>query len=182
MSVEYLATKAPPRQRRSWLTGLAILLVVAAVAGFSLVSDQVRRSTNQSLSRAVLEAQDRARIGEASVLSTLRYASPMIWSQEVPQDVRAGLRALVERSAGEVAATLSELATEVRGSTVLPWQGAQAEARDRVLDLILAERARFDRIAADARQIGPVLAEERPSEQDAVASLRASGADVDVNR
>ncbi len=182
MTIEYLATEAPPRRRWSWITGLAVVLVIAAVAGFLVWSDRTKSAANETLSAAVLQAQDRARIGEGQVTSTLAYASPMIWSTEVPEDVQADLRALVERSAAEAAATLTELAESVNGTTLLPWQTAQQQARDAVLGLIVAERARFDTIAADARQIGSVLAQPRPSEAEALAALRASGADEDASR
>ena len=49
-------------------------------------------------------AQDRARVGESQVLSTLQYATPMIWSASVPESVRADLRALVQASAATVRA------------------------------------------------------------------------------
>lgn len=183
MTIEYLETKAPPRQQRwSWLTALAVVLVLAAVAGFLVWSDQQKGAANESLSAAVFEAQERARVGEGRVMSTLTYASPMIWSTQVPEDVQAGLRALVERSATDAAAALAEIADSVAGIRLLPWQGPQQRARDAVLDLIVAERTRFDRIAADARQIGPVLAEARPSEEEALAALRASGANEDAVR
>jgi hypothetical protein len=183
VTIEYLETKAPPRQRRwPWLPGLAVVLVLAAVAGFVVWSEQAKGAANQTLSAAVFEAQERSRVGEDRVLSTLAYAAPMIWSTEVPEDVQAGLRALVERSAADASATPTEVADSVAGIWLLPWQGAQRQARDAVMDLIVAERSRFDRIAADARQIGSVLGEARPSEDEALAALRASGANEDPVR
>jgi len=182
VTIEYLATEAPPRRRWSWATGLAVVLVLAGVAAFLVWSDRTKDAANESLSSAVVQSQERARIGEGRVMSTLTYASPMIWSTEVSEDVRSGLRDLVEQSAADAAATLTTIADEVAGTTVLPWQTAQQQARDSVLALVLAERARFDTIAADARQIGPVLAQPRPSEAEALAALRASGADEDAGR
>jgi len=177
MTVEYLATEAPPRQRHPWLVGIAITVLLAVVGGLLVWSDHLKNEANDSLSSAVIEAQERARVGEGRVLSTLTYANPMIWSQEVPEDVRAGLRGLVETSAAEASDALTEVVEQVTGLTILPWQSAQAEARERVLDLILAERVRFDRIAIDARDIGEALAVPRPQIEDAAAALRASGAE-----
>lgn len=175
MTVEYLATKAPSR-RPSWLIGVAVLLVVAAVAGFLWWSDGVRRDALQSMADAVTTAQDRARIGQGRVMSTLAYTSPMIWSASVPEEVRAGLRELVELSAADASATLSSVADEVAGLRILPWQSAQLEARDQVLDFIAAERLRFDRITEYAGNLGEVLAEPDPLPDAALAALRASGA------
>ena len=182
MTIEYLETKAPPRRRWSLLTGLVVVLVVAIAAAMLVWSERAKSAANQTFAQAVAEAQDRARIGEGRVLSTLTYASPMIWSTEVPEDVRAGLRSLVETSAAEAAATLSQVVESVSGATVLPWQAAQQRARDEVMALVLAERARFDEIAADAREIGRVLARERPSAENALAALGASGASEDPVR
>ena len=176
MSVEYLATEAPPRRRPSWLIGAAVLLVVTAVAGSSWWADGVRRDANQSMADALMTAQDQARIGEGRVMSTLTYASPMIWSTTVPEAVRAGLRELVEQSAADASATLTAVAYEVSGLRILPWQSAQLAARDRVLDFIAAERVRFDQITPYAANIGEVLSEPGPLPDAAFAALRASGA------
>ncbi len=178
MTIEYLTTDSPTRRRRSpWVSGVALLLVVAVVTAFMVWADHLKSEANRQLSQAVVAAQDRARIGEGRVNSTLVYASPMIWSTEVPADVQAGLRALVEESAADMAATLTDLVDEVEGIRILPWQSAQAEARERVLEFILAERSRFDRISADAREIRAVLAESRPSIDAAMAALGQSGAE-----
>ena len=182
MTIEYLETKAPPRQRWSLLTGVVVVLVIAIAAAILVWSERAKSAANETFVQAVADAQDRARIGEGRVLSTLTYASPMIWSTEVPEDVRTGLRSLVETSAAEAAASLTQVADSVSAATVLPWQSAQQRARDAVLALVLAERARFDEIAADAREIGRALDLERPSAADALAALGASGANEEPVR
>ena len=90
----------------------------------------------------------------------------------------------MEGSAADEEVRLAALADEVSATTVLPWQRAQLEARDRVLDLILAQRQRqrFERIVRDARDIGTVMAQGPPSSDAALAALRASGAYQDANR
>ncbi len=177
MTLEYLGTSAPPRRRRSGAVGLAVLIVVAVAAGFLWWSEGVRRDANRTLSHAVVEAEDLARIGEGRVLSTLAYAFPMIWSDSVPDAVRADLRGLVEESARDAGATLEALADEVGGTRVLPWQTAQLDARERVQDYVVAQEQRFERIAADAGDIGDVLAQTPPSTDTAMASLRAANAE-----
>lgn len=182
MTIEYLATEAPPRRRWSWVTGVAIALVVALAGGLLLWSERTKSDANDSISAAVFQAQERARTGEGRTLSTLAYASPLIFSTEVSSTVQSGLWSLVEQSAVEAAAGLTELANSVSDVRLLPWQRAQQDARESALGFILAERARFDRIAADGHQIGRVMAEERPSLDDVLAALRASGADDDAGR
>ena len=161
MSLEYLGTsKAPVRRRALWIV---LALVVALAAAGVWWTEHLRQDADLALASAAQEARDRTASGEAKVLSTLTYASPMIWSTSVPEDVRAGLRRLVEKEAAGVSSGLARLHEDVAGTIVLPWQGPQEKERDQVLALIEAERHRFDRIAADARDIGAVLAEPQPA-------------------
>ena len=182
MSLEYLATAAAPRR---WpvrlLAGVVAVVGVVALA-FVWWSESVRRDTNEALAAAVARAEDEARVGEARVLSTLTYASPLIWSTSVGDDVRAGLRGVVEQSARDVTVRLDTLAREVTATTVLPWQSAQHDARGDVLALVTAQRERFEAIAMDARAIAVVLATPGPSSDAARAALRASGADEPAER
>ena len=186
MTVEYLATPVQPR-RRPTRTGQALVLlalVLVALGALGLVrwTQATRDHANATLARVLAEAEDRATIGEASVLATLAYASPMIWSTSVPESVQAGLRGVVEARAGQIAADLAELEAEAAGVGLLTWQGQQGLAREQVLAAVRAQRERFDRIAADARSIGQVMAEARPSSDAARAALRASGGDEALTR
>jgi hypothetical protein len=182
VTVEYLASEAPPRKRPTWLVGGAILAVVAVVAGFLWWSDSLSRSANQSMLSTVRTVEDQSRIGEGQVMSTLEYASPMIWSTSVSEEVRAGLRELVQRSAADASAALEASAAQVDDLRILPWQTAQSDARRAVLDYIAAQRIRFDRISEYAGNIGTVMAEPGPPPDAAYAALRASGAVDDANR
>jgi hypothetical protein len=140
-------------------------LIAAVAAGVALIAVGVlgagalQQRADDDLTTAVAEAAARTQAGEARVLSTLAYASPMIWSSSVPEDVRAGLRQLVQEAAADASGTLADVADQARSVPILPWQREALQRRDQVLALVLADQARFDAIARDARAIGIVLAE-----------------------
>lgn len=182
MTLEYLATEAPPRRRQSWALGVVVVVLVALAAGLLWWTDTVRRNANDQLAEAFVAAQEQARIGEATVLSTLVYAQPMIWSSSVPEDVRSGLRDLVEGDAAAAAAALSAIADGISGTLVLPWQGTQRQAQEALLALVGQYESRVARIAEDARVIGTVMAEPAPSDAEAQAALGASGAEASLDR
>lgn len=161
-AMEYLSTARPPARGRRVAVVLTAVIVVIAVA-FLWWNERVQHRADESLAAAVAEAQDRTRVGEATVLSTLAYASPMIWSASVPDGVRTDLRALVEASAARASDDLAKVRDDARRALVLPWQSGQLRTRERVLGLIDALRLRFDRIADNAAAIGPVMAEPAPS-------------------
>jgi hypothetical protein len=182
VSVEYLVAEAPPARRRPLFVGAAIVLVVGLVAGFLWWSDATARDANATMLAAVTTVQDQSRIGEARVMSTLEYASPMIWSTSVPDSVSAGLRELVQKSAKDASATLGGSVDAVKELRILPWQTAQEVAREAVLAYIAAVRSRLDAIGDYAGKIGLVMAEPAPRPDAALAALRASGAVENADR
>ncbi len=175
--MEYLTTARSERRAPLRILGLALALAAASVAGFLWWSDSVRSSATEELTAVFSEASARAASGERQVQGTLAYASPMIWSMEVGEEVRSGLRALVEESAADVASDLGAMRQKAADTTVLPWQEEQLAARDQVLLLIEAQQARFDGIAADASDIDLVLAGGPLPTGAALTALRAAGAD-----
>jgi type II secretory pathway pseudopilin PulG len=177
VTLEYLGTPAPDRRRTPYVVAAVIGVLVLAGAGFLWWSDSVRTSANEALASAFRESIDGAAAGERQVQGTLAYASPMIWSASVPEDVRDGLRALVEASAAEASGRLGVLRERVAATTVLPWQGPQAAARAELLALIDAQRARFDGIANDASDIDRILADGPLPVGAATEALRAADAD-----
>jgi hypothetical protein len=182
VSLEYLAS-SPDDRRRPVILVTALVVVLAGVAVLILWwSASVKQGANERLGEALRVSSARVTSGEAAVSATLQYASPMIWSASVPEDVRGGLRVLVQDSAARVAVDLDAIRASAVEVTVLPWQGAQATARDHVIDVIDAEIARFRHIAADATAIGDVLGQSAPSTAAAAESLRASGANGPPNR
>lgn len=185
MTLEYLSTqRTASRRPRAALValGLVVVVLVVIVGVFAWWNDSVRRNANVVLAAAFEDADQRATAGQARVLSTLAYSYPMIWSTSVPDSVRAGLRAVVESSAHDVAEELRSVRADVVGVRILPWQSAQEQARVQVLGLIDAELARFDLMARDATSIGLVMAGPEPSDAAARESLSASGADEVANR
>jgi hypothetical protein len=182
LTTEYLSVGQddPPRWPRLLVAGLVALALVAV--GVSWWSGHVRQQANDLLGVAVSDADHRARAGEAVVLSTLQYASPMIWSTMVGGDVRAELRAVVERSAAQVVLTLKRTRESADATFVLPWDRTQLKAKDAVLELVDAQLSRFETIASDATSIGEVLAAPAPSDASAVDLLRASGAKLTTDR
>ena len=170
MSQEYLGEE--PGGRRLMVVA-AVLALVAGVIGLGWWSQSTADSTNATLDIAVVDVQDQAAAGEAQVMGTLNYASPMIWSTTVSPDVRAGLRQLVQASAADVAGRLSVIRDAVADAPVLPWQADLARSRDRVLGLVDAYLTRFQQIARDAGRIGEVLGKPKPV---APALPRASSA------
>jgi hypothetical protein len=159
VSLEYLGEE--PTRRMRWL----LPAVVVLVAGVGLVgwwTEQVRHQADETFATAVTQVQVDARAGQAKVLSTLTYASPMIWSTEVSETVRGDLRKVVQGSAAQVVAGLRNVREDVASTRVLPWQGDQVADRTAVLRLVDAYLGRFEEIAADARQIGTVMALPSP--------------------
>lgn len=175
-TIEYLGTPDTGGRRVGVLVTAAVVVVVVVGVAFAWWSDAVRTTANAEFVRALDSSTARVVSGDRQVQGTLAYASPMIWSTAVPADVRAGLRGLVETSAAEVSGELAGLAERVSAVSVLPWQDAQAQAREALLVLLAEQQRRFDRIASDAAAIGVVLGEDPPSSATVVASLRASGA------
>lgn len=174
---EYLGMEdRPAPRRRSVLAGIAVALVAVLVGGALWVNDHARSSANDELSSAFSEAAQQARIGEQSVISTLAYASPMIWSTQVTEDVRAGLRALVQDSAADVVARLDVVRDRAMSVRVLPWHAEQQRAKAEVLALLADQRERFAGIARDARDIDLVLAGGPIPTGAAASALRAAGA------
>lgn len=173
---EYLGTPERPRRRGPLIAAAVVVVIAVLVGGFLWWSDQVRTRATDDLSQVFASAAQRAASGERQVQGTLAYASPMIWSAEVGEDVRADLRALVEASAADVAADLGALREQVATTTVLPWHQEQLRARTELLTLIDAQQARFAGIARDASDIDLVLA-GGPLPTGAVSSaLRDAGA------
>ena len=58
MTMEYLATEAPPRRRQSWAVGVVVVVLVALAAGFLWWTDMVRRNANDQLAEAFVAAQE----------------------------------------------------------------------------------------------------------------------------
>ena len=174
---EYLGADEGRAPRRGAMVAGALIAAFALLVGLALWgNDHVRSAANEDLVTAFRTANERADAGERLVISTLAYASPMIWSSQVGEDVRAGLRALVQGSAAQVVADLDEVRDQVAGIRVLPWQPAQERARGSLLALIAEQRQRFAGIARDARDIDLVLAGGPIPTGAAANALRAAGA------
>jgi hypothetical protein len=179
MTFEYLEAGPEPTRRWHRIVFSAFVVLALVAGGVFWWSGRVREQANDALGQAVVHASRDARAGEAVVLSMLQYSSPQIWSTMVGEDVRAGLRKLVQRSADQVVRTLESARNEAQDAYVLPWDGTQREAKDAVLALVDAQLGRFERIASDATAIGTVFSEPQPSADRARALLRMSGASVD---
>ncbi len=177
VTLEYLGSAAPDRARAPYVVAAVVGLLAVLAAAFLWWSDSVRQGATEELAATFEEATARAASGERAVLGTLAYASPLIWSADVPEDVRDGLRGVVEESAAVVAADLVRLRERAEETAVLPWQEAQLEARAEVADLIDAQWVRFDGIAQDARDIDRVLADGPLPVGAAAEALRAAGAE-----
>lgn len=176
LELEYLGTDGRPSRRAPRVVAAVIGLLALLAAGFLWWSDSVRSSANEALMTTFEESAARSASGERAVQGMLAYATPLIWSADVPEDVRAGLRGVVEESADVVAVDLARLREQAAATMVLPWQQPQLEAQAELVALIDAQRARFDGIARDARDIDRVLA-DGPLPTGAVAeALRAAGA------
>ena len=177
VTFEYLGAEQRPRPR--WLPAAGAVAAVLALlaAGLLWWSDHVRSSAAEELAVVFADAQSRAASGERQVQGTLAYASPLIWSADVPEDVRAGLRDLVEASAADVAADLAAMRERAAGTSIWPWHREQAVAQAELVALIEAQRARFDGIAADVTDIDLVLADGPLPVGGVAEALRAAGAD-----
>lgn len=179
MTLEYLGTAEDTDRkvlrRLPIILGL-VVLAVAALAGLGLRwSESVRSTAQLQLEEGLTRSEQLAAAGERSVQGTLAYASPLIWSLSVPEEVRAGLRDLVAASAADAADELLALRDELRGTLVLPWQGPTLEARDEVVALIDSQAQRLARIAQDASNVDRVLADGLiPSGPAQAALARAS--------
>ena len=181
VSMEYIGTPERERRRVPGLVLASVLLLAAGAATFLWWADSVARTATLELATAFSASDSRAASGERQVQGTVAYASPMIWSTSVPEDVRASLRALVEETAADVAGDLAAIEEQAAAILVLPWQEPQLAARQEVLDLIEDQRARFAGISEDAGNIDMILADGPLPTGAALASLRASGAaDVSI--
>lgn len=174
---EYLGTAetGAPR-RRPLIVGAAVAVLAIIVGALLWGNDHMRTTANEELATAFRTSSQQAAAGEQSVIGTLAYASPMIWSAQVSEDVRAGLRALVQGSAADVVDRLDTVRDRVADVRILPWHAEQARAREVLLALIDDQRARFAGIARDARDIDLVLAGGPLPTGAAAAALRAAGA------
>jgi len=182
VTLEYLEVGERSRPRwQGFLVG-AVVLIALTAAVVAWWSGRLREQANESLGLAIVDVSRDARAGEDVVLSMLQYTSPAIWSTMVGEDVRAGMRGLVQSSADEVVRTLQETRAAAAGTFVVPWDDTQQRAKAAVLDLVDAHLARFERIARDAKAIGPVFGETPPSDDTARALLRASGANLTADR
>ncbi len=152
---EHPGPRLPPR-----LVAVAAALLAVLAAGGWWWNASVEMQADLSLASAERDVRDRTESGEAGVLSTLAYASPLIWSASVSESVRSDLRALVEARAADVVRQLDEVRARVDATQVLPWHSAQEQARDGVLAQIDKQRQRFALIAADARGLAEAFAEE----------------------
>ena len=171
MSLEFLGEE--PTRRMRWLLP-AVIALVAAVALVGWWTEHLRQQADETFATAVTQVQEDARAGQAKVLATLTYASPMIWSSEVSDSVRADLRKVVQGSAAEVVTGLRRVREDVASTRVLPWQGDQVADRTAVLRLVDAYLGRFEEIAADARQIGTVMARPSPAVPDVTRASSGS--------
>ena len=178
VTFEYLGVEQ--RRRPRWLPAIGGVLAALAVivVAFLWWSDTVRQAAADELAQVFADAQARAASGERQVQGTLAYASPMIWSAEAPEDVRAGLRDIVEASAADVAADLSGLRDRAAAATILPWHREQEAARAELLDLVDAQQARFAGIAADLTDIDIVLADGPLPTGGVAEALRSAGAEL----
>lgn len=177
ITLEYLGTPEQDRRRAPRVIAVIVASLVAAAGAFLWWSDSVRDAATEELVVTFEESTARAASGERVVQGTLAYASPLIWSADVSEDVRDGLRGLVEASAADVAVDLEALRERAAGAVVLPWQDAQLEARAALVELIDAQRARFDGIARDARDIDRVLADGPLPTGSVARALSAAGAE-----
>lgn len=174
---EYLGAEEGRAPRRGPMVAGALVAAFALLVGLVLWgNDHMRSAANEDLATAYRTTTQRADAGEQLVIATLAYASPMIWSSQVGEDVRAGLRALVQGSAAQVVGELDEVHDQVSSIRVLPWQHDQEHARETLLALIGEQRQRFAGIARDARDIDLVLAGGPIPTGAAASALRAAGA------
>jgi hypothetical protein len=176
VTLEYLSASAPDRRRAPYVVAAVLGVLALVVAGFLWWSDSVRSSANAQLVTTFDESAARSASGERAVQGMVVYATPLIWSADVPEDVRDGLRGVVEDSAAVVAADLLRLRERAASTRVLPWQQSQLEAQAELVALIDAQRARFDGIARDARDIDRVLADGPLPTGAVAAALRSAGA------
>ncbi len=138
----------------------------------------MRSSANEQLSAAFRDAVEGAAAGERQVQGTLAYASPMIWSASVPEDVRDGPEGAGRGDRrGRVREPRASSASGWPARRVLPWHEPQAAARAELLALIDAQRARFDGIANDASDIDLVLADGPLPVGAVTEALSSAGAD-----
>lgn len=148
----------PPRRVPRWIT----LSAGVAVASVTLIGGYLWYAGNhakEAVSQASLAAQQQAVAGQERVLSTLAYASPMIWSSLVPEGVRADLRRLVQASAADVVSQLGDQRETIANTRFFPWQDDVAQQRDEAITAIDAQLSRFRAVAHDARALSTAFAQ-----------------------
>lgn len=182
LEFEYLGT--PERQARRWprLVAAAVAALAVLTGAFLWWSEQQRAEGNAELASAFARATKVADAGERRVQASVVYVSPLVWSPDIDETLRADLWDIVEGSAADVAADLQAVRERAVGTQVLPWHEEQTAARDALVALIDAQRERFLGIARDARNIDLILADGPLPTGPASQALRASGAEVPAAR
>lgn len=130
-----------PRRRRAVLGALALLLVIAAVAG--LLDLRSRRGEYQALTRCAARGTAAVQDATVRVSATAEYTRPSLAFATEP--TATGLYALIALQAQEPAGDLRRARAACAAVDVLPWHGSLRVARvaqigylDGVLDRLAA--------------------------------------------
>jgi hypothetical protein len=123
------AATGPASSRRHWRwLALAVLLTLAVLI---LVSADQRARTREfdALFGQVQKGQSTIGYADRRVQAMVEYTSPQLHSAEAPARVRAGLRAIVQESAGQQVPSLQARRDAVFRLEVARWHRGQRSAR-----------------------------------------------------
>ncbi len=132
------------RERTSWrwtrrhraVAAVVALLVLALSADRWVHADEVRTARAD-----LVAAKQTADHADGLVQSTFDYTTPLIVSTRAPDEVRAGLRALVMQAAGQGAEELRGVRARVASTPVLPWHRDVVRSRQATLAYLDAKIA-----------------------------------------
>jgi hypothetical protein len=165
-----------PRRRvpaSVWVRVLVPLLLAGAVVAYVL-DERARQQEYADLQERLVAAEEAVDVAQSSVVAIKQYVAPQLFSAEVPETLRRDLVRLVRGTAAEAAGDLAEERERTLALDVLPWHGAQAAARDALVDYLDERRGRLETVLADTSS-----EDEYPAHDLLAAALAAAAADAD---
>jgi hypothetical protein len=136
------------RRRRWWVASAVVLLVVLTLFG---VDQRSRYRENDALIDQVSGTQSALAYADGRIGSAVQYTRPALTSAAVPESVRAGLRAIVQKEAAARVAPLLTRRQALADVPVRSWHHDQVRAKTAYAAYLDARIAAYRAISVDLR-------------------------------